>query len=204
MNELDTLQQLLTRLPGIGPRQARRFSFFLMQAPRQYIDELIESITNSRQLRHHCQLCNRIFFINHAHTNTTNCPTCIDSARDASKLLLVLKQADFEQIESASTWDGHYFLINRNVRLADKNPENLLPLDMLKRRITDSQVQEIIFGLPINPEGEYTTEVLETALASIVKEKGITISHLARGLSSGSELEYSDPQTLKSALENRN
>jgi recombination protein RecR len=203
MNELDKLQQLLTRLPGVGPRQARRFAFFLMQIQSSYIDELIDSITSLRQLRHHCKSCNRIFFTTNSHHDTTTCSTCIDQSRDSTKLLLVLKQADFEQIEKSAAWDGYYFLINRSIKIADKNPENLLPLEMLRQRITNSQVNEIVFGLPINPEGEYTTEVLETALASIAKEHGITLSHLARGLSSGSELEYSDPQTLESALENR-
>lgn len=203
MNELDKLQQLLTRLPGIGPRQARRFAFFLMQIHSSYIDELVESITTLRQLRCHCQSCNRVFFTTNSHRDTTACQTCSDETRNKEQLLIVLKQADFEQIESSGAWHGYYFLINRSIKIADKNPENLLPLEMLRRRITASHVTEIVFGLPINPEGEYTTEVLETALAPIAKEHNIILSHLARGLSSGSELEYSDPQTLESALENR-
>ena len=203
MNELDKLQQLLTQLPGIGPRQARRFAYFFMQTSNQYVFELSETINQLRSKRHRCSACNRIFFESISHHDTQRCPTCSDPARDTNRLLILLKQADFEQVQASEAWNGQYFVINRNIKLSDKNPEKLLPIEALTERIQSAPIEEVVFGLPVNPEGEYITEVLQKQLQNLAQEKSISFSLLGRGLSSGSELEYSDPQTLKSALQNR-
>lgn len=203
MNELDRLQDLLSRFPGIGPRQARRFAYFLMQVPQDYIDQLVDSLSVLRSNKYHCTHCNRIYFKTNKHNQSDKCPTCADPERESGKLLIVAKQADFENIEQAHVWRGQYFILGRTVRLSDKNPENSLPMGLLLQRLQEFDLEEIVFGLPINPEGEYTVDTIEDTIADVVKTAKIKVSHLGRGLSVGSELEYSDPQTISAALENR-
>ena len=203
MRELDTLQQLLTRLPGIGPRQGRRFAYFLMRVSQDYIDELIDSLTTLRKSKSHCPHCNALYFRSNTHHDNTCCPICADETREASRLLIVARQADVETIEQAGSWRGHYFILGRTVRLSDKNPESVLPLALLRQRLTHIETEEIIMGLPVNSEGAYTEQTLEDALQDLTKEDNITISRLGRGLSLGAELEYSDPETVAAALKHR-
>lgn len=203
MSELDKLQELLAKLPGIGPRQARRFAYFLMQVSQDFVDQLIDTLSLLRSNKYHCRHCNRIYFKTNKHSDGERCPTCADPERDPSQLLIVSKQADFENIESAGSWRGYYFIVGRTVRLSDKNPEHLLPITLLRQRLGEFALEEIVMGLPINPEGEYTEQTIEDAVIDLVKDGQIKISHLGRGLSVGSELEYSDPQTITAALENR-
>lgn len=203
MNELDKLQELLTRLPGIGPRQARRFAYFFMNVSQGYIDELVDALGVLRSNKFHCQSCNRIYFRSHTHHDNTRCPTCRDETRDASKLLILAKQADYENVLASGFWDGHFFIVGRTVRLADKTPENSLPIALLRQRLDDFELKEVVMGLPLNPEGEYTGQIIEDSITDLQREHGLSISHLARGLSVGSELEYSDPQTIQAALDNR-
>ena len=203
MNELDKLQELLARLPGIGPRQARRFAYFFMNVSQDYVDQIVDALGVLRSNKFHCQSCNRIYFRTHKHHDASVCPTCLDTTRDASKILLVAKQADYENVLASGFWDGHFFILGRTVRLSDKNPENSLPIALFRQRINDFELKEIVMGLPLNPEGEYTGNIIEDAIADLTKSQSLVISHLARGLSVGSELEYSDPQTIQAALDNR-
>ncbi len=203
MSPIDKLQELLARLPGVGPRQARRFVFFLLSTPQDYIHELTQTIDELRSSRHHCMHCNRLYFQEHSYVEKNRCPTCANPKRDASRVLIVAKQADFENIEESRVWNGHYFILGSTVRLRHKNPADRLPLGLLRQRISQFDLQEVVMGLPLNVEGEYTTNVIEDELQVLIKESNIKLSHLARGLSSGSELEYSDPQTIASALNNR-
>ncbi len=204
MDKLDTLQQLLTKLPGIGPRQARRFAFFFLQINQDYVDQLIDTISQLRSNKYHCSTCNRLFFKSITHFDIHTCPTCFDDSRDNSKILLVAKQADFENIERSGSWDGRYFILGRTVKLSDKNPVESLPVALLLQQLSRFDLDELVIGLPINPEGEYTAETIIDATQDVTKSGQVKISHLARGLSVGSELEYSDPLTIEEALKNRN
>lgn len=203
MDKIDTLQELLTRLPGIGPRQARRFAFFFLQVNQDYIDHFIDIVSKLRSNKYHCRSCNRIYFRTIAHTDSSTCPTCSDTHRDHSRVLLLAKQADFENIDRSGAWAGMYFILGKTLKLADKNPVESLPLPMLMARLEKFDIEELVIGLPINPEGDYTGDVILEAIRDQTKNNQIIVSHLGRGLSIGSELEYSDPLTIEEALKNR-
>lgn len=131
---------------------------------------------------------------------------CADKARDTSLLLIVEKDVDLDNIERAKNYNGLYFVIGGTVPILEKNPSTLIREKELKNIIlkrAEEGLKEIIFALSVNPEGEHTTQYLQKELASLLGKHKIKTSTLGRGLSTGSELEYSDTETIKNALLNR-
>ncbi len=200
MSKIDDLQELLKKLPGIGPRQARRFVYFFLSADENYMSRLSSLINDLRSDKKICSFCRRVHFDS---ISGELCPTCSDTSRDQSKVLVIEKNSDFENFERSGVWDGRYFLILKNVGLTEDDPSARLQLDRLKTSIESGQTSEVVTALSVNPDGEYTTEYIHKSLTPLVKSHNLSISALARGLSTGSEIEYADSETLKNALENR-
>jgi len=205
MNSIEKLIKIFSEFPGIGPKQARRFVYFLINKNENYIDELKNEIT---QLRHGviaCADCKRYFFAQY--DEKLLCDICADKSRDNSILLIVSRDVDLENIEKSHPFLGKYFILGGLVPILDKNPEQRIRLKellALVSRMTSKGLKEIILGLDANSEGEYTTNILKSNLSPITEKYSIKISELGRGLSTGTELEYSDPETIKNALKNRN
>lgn len=112
--------------------------------------------------------------------------------------MIVSRDIDLETIEKTGVYHGYYFVLGGTVPILDKNPEQRIRITELLKRIDQNNVSEIIFSMSLTPEGENT----EQYVRSMVK-KDIKMSTLGRGLSTGSELEYVDGDTLKNALKNR-
>lgn len=197
-NHIDKLAELFEAFPGIGKRQARRFVYFLLHKNSGYINELTSGIAAVRQGINQCTECFR-FYTKDANTF---CPTCLSS--DGSMLLIVEKDADFETINSTKIYDGKYFIlggfINPNEKRRSYARTDAL-IARIKRDIESSTLKEVIFGLSLSPEGEHT----RLRLYNMLKESypNLIFSTLGRGLSSGTELEYSDTETLTYALNSR-
>lgn len=185
MNELT---ELFREFPGIGPRQARRFAYFLMSKPKGYTDRLIVAIQTVRNSVHTCPTCFRLL------TNK-ECPTCINRE---NMLMIVSRDIDLENIEKTGAYNGYYFVLGGTVPILDKNPEQRIRIAELLKRIDQNNISEIIFSMSLTPEGENTEQYVRSML-----KKDIKMSTLGRGLSTGSELEYVDGDTLKNALKNR-
>ncbi len=200
MNEKEKLEKLFTQFPGIGPRQAKRFVSFLLFKPLSYSEILTKTIFDLKSNVKRCPKCNTFFSIKN---NYNLCAVCRDPRRDNKKILILEKNADFENFERANIWKGTYFLIGRNLKINEQNPENAINLSPLMERLKKDNINEIIFGLSINPEGEITKDYIKNFLADNMLLKNIEINELARGLSLGSEIDHSDPITLKSAFKNR-
>jgi recombination protein RecR len=100
-------------------------------------------------------------------------------------------------------WNGKYFLIGKNLKLTEKNPEEKIFLQSLISKINNDKLKEITFALSLNPEGENTKEYIKNIIFKDCLEKKIKITELGRGLSLGSEIEYSDSITLHDAFNNR-
>lgn len=186
MNELT---ELFREFPGIGPRQARRFAYFLMSRPKNYSDALIAAIQNVRNSIHTCPTCFRLL-------TSKECSIC--TANRENTLMIVSRDIDFESIEKTGAYNGYYFILGGTVPILDKNPEQRIRITELLKRIDRNNLSEIIFSMSLTPEGENT----EQYVRSMIK-KDIKMSTLGRGLSTGSELEYVDGDTLKNALKNR-
>lgn len=204
MNSIDKLIKIFSDFPGIGPKQARRFVYFLITRPQSYIEEFKKEITELRSDIEICADCKRYFSKDASRKNI--CNICADTTRDASSLMIVSRDIDLENIEKSHNFLGKYFVLGGLVPILDKEPERRIRLKELLAlvgRKADSGLAEIILGLDANSEGEYTAEIVKTALSPFAEKYNIKISELGRGLSTGTELEYSDPETIKNALKNR-
>ncbi len=204
MNSIDKLIQKFSEFPGIGPKQARRFVYFLINRHESYIDELKNEISELRKNIASCSDCKRYFFAKR--DEKTLCDICADKTRDNSILLIVSRDVDLENVEKSHPFFGKYFVLGGLVPILDKNPEQrvrLKELLALVNRMSNMGLKEIILGLDANSEAEYTANILKSSLSPITSKYSIKISELGRGLSTGTELEYSDPETIKNALKNR-
>jgi recombination protein RecR len=205
MNSIEKLIKIFSEFPGIGPKQARRFVYFLINKNEGYVDELKNEIIELRKGVSSCTDCKRYFF--GKHENQSLCSICSDKNRDMSILMIVSRDIDLENIEKGHNFLGKYFVLGGLVPILDKNPEQRIRLKellALVSRMSDKGLKEIILGLDANSEAEYTGNILKSSLSSITGKYSIKISELGRGLSTGTELEYSDPETIKNALKNRN
>lgn len=211
MNSIDKLVKIFSEFPGIGPKQARRFVYFLITRNDAYVEEFKNEITELRSDIESCADCKRYFSQSLQKGKSVNgkklCSICADDTRDNTLLMIVSRDIDLDNIEKSHLFNGKYFVLGGLVPILDKEPEKRIRLkDMLSlaSRMAEKSLKEIILGLDANAEGEYTAEIVRTALFPISEKYNIKISELGRGLSTGTELEYSDPETIKNALKNRN
>jgi recombination protein RecR len=204
MNSIDKLIKIFSEFPGIGPKQARRFVYFLINRSDSYIDELKNEITELKKSVVSCADCKRYFLAKRY--DQVLCPICLDKTRDINILMVVSRDIDLENVEKGHSFNGKYFVLGGLVPILDKNPEQRIRLKellALVSRMSDKGLKEIILGLDANSEAEYTGNILKSSLSSLIEKYLIKISELGRGLSTGTELEYSDPETIKNALKNR-
>ena len=202
MNPLDKLVQYFERFPGVGARQAKRFAFHVLRMSEDDTAKLSELISELKGSVVECASCHRYF----VSQNGTACGICISAQRDHNRLLVVERDQDIEAIERAGVYDGLYFVLGGTVPLLNSKDTNKLRAGALKATIETrlpEGLSEVILGFSINPDGENTARFVESVVEPVLKEKGIVISHLGRGLSTGSELEYADAETIKNALRNR-
>ena len=117
--------------------------------------------------------------------------------------MIVSRDVDFENIEKSHFYNGLYFVLGGVVPILEKAPENRIRQNELLKLVETKQPAEIILAMSLNPDGENTESYLRTILAPLAQAHNVKISTLGRGLSTGTELEYSDTETIKNALQNR-
>lgn len=198
MDPIERLGTLFQKFPGIGPRQAQRFVQYLLRSSPAIRREIMESIRELGSDVAQCPLCQRF------HSGKRGlCSICSSNERDATLLAIVASDADLAALERSHTFRGRYFVVGGLLSLASDRMSGLRVKELLNsmpKRITDG-LTEVILAFPANPEGDSTAIRVKEELQE--SGTGIKISTLGRGLSTGSELEYADPETLRNALENR-
>ncbi len=201
MDNTQKLIELFKEFPGIGPRQAKRFVYFLLNKNPAYVRDLSHLINEVKSSVHVCDECFRFF-----PETSRICVICRDKNRDKRSLMIVSHDVDFENIEKTKFYNGYYFILGGTIPILEKNPERRIRqkelLDIVEKR-SKSGLEEIIIALNYNPEGENTLSYLREILKPLVDKNEIKVSTLGRGLSTGTELEYSDSDTIKNALKNR-
>jgi recombination protein RecR len=204
MNSIEKLIQIFSQFPGIGPRQARRFVYYLLTRADGTLVELSQNIKDLKNDVVICEDCHRFF--ESKNNKATFCSICSDQTRDHSTLMIVQRDVDLESVEKNGGFNGIYFVLGGSVPILEKEPEKRIRAKELKnfidRKIKEG-LREIILGVNWNPEGENTADFVQRFLKPMIEKNKIKISHLGKGLSMGSELEYTDPDTLKNALRNR-
>lgn len=202
MDAIERLTSLFEKFPGIGPRQAQRFVQFLLRVSPATRHELIQSIQKLSSSVHQCPECM------HYHSGKQKvCSICADDNRDVTTLAVVANDADLAALEKSGTYKSRYFVLGGTISLGAEKTNGLRIkqfLDSLASRVKDG-LKEIILAFPANPEGDATAAHLRAELLDLRNPNltNLKITSLGRGLSTGSELEYADPETLKSALESR-
>lgn len=200
---IEKLAELFKEFPGIGERQAKRFVYFLLAKHPAYLRELSDHIKSIQQSISQCSECFRYFEKRDARI----CDICSNPKTDMSSLLVIEKDSDLEAVKRSGTYKGAYFVFGGVIGVADEKTIGYTRLKELEKRIeSDSEksiLKEVILAFSLSPQGDYTDMYLKQVLTPLVEQSGAKLTSLGRGLSTGSELEYSDKDTLSYALENR-
>ncbi|MEK7182524.1 MAG: toprim domain-containing protein [Patescibacteria group bacterium] len=204
MNAIEKIAGIFSKFPGIGPRQSKRFVFFLLTKGNDFLDELIGLLNKLKDEVLMCDSCYRFFPASPGKEKI--CKICSDKNRDSSMLMLIEKDTDLENLEKSGIYKGYYFVLGGNISVFEKNPEEKIRAKELIKKINESVkngLKEIIIATSLNTEGENTMEFLVKLLGVLAQKNSIKISMLGKGLSTGTELEYIDSETIKNAIQNR-
>jgi recombination protein RecR len=188
---LARLISALKTLPGVGTRTAERLAFHLLRAPDAEAQELAEALLAMRAAVVACRRWNTI-------AETDPCPICADEGRDRGRLLVVEQPRDVAAFEEAG-WRGQYHVLLGHLNALEGIEPQHLTIDGLLERVRAGGVDEIVIGTNPDYEGDATALHLRKRLA----ELPVTVSRLARGIASGSAIEYSNSAMLADALAGR-
>lgn len=190
------------KLPSVGPRQAARFVFHLVRQPRTELNEFAKAIINVMKNIKKCSLCFRVI------ENSDICTICKNQDRDKNIVCIVEKDTDIEVIEKTNRYKGLYHVLNSNgIKKFDEKTLRELHLKELLARIKQNrEIKEILIATSATTIGDTLALYISRLLKPIdlpAGRQGIKITRLGRGLSTGSELEYMDEETLSQALLSR-
>ena len=191
-NALEGLIQALRRLPGVGVKSASRMAFYLLQHDRDGARSLARALAHASDSVKHCQRC-------HTFTEADVCRTCLDPQRDATRLCVVETPADQSAVERTGAYKGLYFVLMGKLSPLDGIGPKDIGFDRLLERSRDGLVAEVIVATNFTAEGETTAHVI----SEMLRQRGLQVTRLARGVPVGSELEYVDLGTIAHALVDR-
>jgi len=186
------LAEEFNKLPGIGPKNAQRLTYYLLRSPDEEAKALAEAIWALKEKIKLCSVCFNI-------TDQDTCSICQDKERDHSKICVVEKPSDILPLERTGKYNGVYHVLHGTISPAQGVAAEQLKVKELLYRLQDGSVTEVIVATNPNLEGETTAMYLQR----IIMPLGIRISRLARGLPFGADLEYADDVTLGQALDHR-
>lgn len=182
----------LGKLPGVGPKTAERLMHFLLQAPRAEVLALADALRAVKEEIHPCGTCCNP-------TENDLCSICADGRRDQGVICVVEQPRDVLALERSHSYRGVYHVLHGRLAPLDGVGPEQLTIDRLMSRIRSGHVQEVIMATNPTTEGDGTALYLSTLLAPL----GVKVTRLARGLPSGSVLEFANSQMLADALEGR-
>ena len=190
--QVGRLIEELNKLPGIGPKTAQRLTYFLLRAPREQAQALVEAILAVKEKVGLCSVCQNV-------TEADPCLICRNNGRDHGIICVVEEPLDILALERSQSYKGLYHVLHGVISPMDGiGPEDLKTRELLARLKT-GQTTEVILATNPNLEGEATAMYLQRLISPL----GIKLTRLARGLPFGSALEYADEVTLARALEGR-
>jgi recombination protein RecR len=201
---INRLSEIFVRFPGVGPKQARRFVYFLLSQPQGSLQTFAKLIAELKTDIGQCDRCTRFFI--HGRKQTRLCDLCADRNRDNATLMIVEKDIDLNNIRKLGVYTGQFAVLGGLIPILEKHPESRIRqtelIGNIEARLKESGLAEVIIALSVTREGDNTVDYLRSLLKPYA-DQGVKISILGRGLSSGTEIEYTDSDTIKNALENR-
>ncbi len=192
LSEIDRLIQLLAKLPGLGPRSARRAALHLIKRRTGLLEPLAQALAAAAESIRQCGVCGNI-------DTADPCAICAQEARDGSAICVVEDVADLWALERTAAFDGRYHVLGGTLSALDGRGPDELNIDALVRRAGEETVREVILATSATVEGQTTAHYLTDRLAGC----GVTVSRLAHGVPVGGELDYLDDGTLSAALRAR-
>ena len=189
---LQTLIQLLSRLPGVGEKSASRLAFHLLRGDQAYAGELARAIET---LKSQTRFCSRCFAL----TESDPCPTCEDPRRDGSLVCVVEEPADILAIERSHGFQGIFHVLHGAISPLDGRGPEQLRIRELVERVGREPIREVLVATNPTVEGEATA----VYLSRLLKPLGIRVSRIAHGIPVGGTIEYADQVTVGRAIEGR-
>lgn len=191
-SELETLIGLLARLPGLGPRSARRAALHLIKKREQLLVPLARALDEAARSVRACTECGNL-------DTGDVCAICRDPDRERSVICVVADIADLWALERAGAFAGRYHVLGGLLSAIEGRTPQDLRIDRLEARMKRDGVSEIILALSATVDGQMTAHYLTDRLAPL----GVRLSHLAQGVPVGGELDYLDDGTLAAAMKAR-
>jgi len=198
-NHRDSFKELvgaLAKLPGVGPKTAQRYAFYLLHVDRSIAQDISDAIIDALTKISNCHKCNTL-------CEGNLCKICIDSNRDPTKLCIVESPSDLLAVEQSHAFDGLYFVLMGKVSFIDGVGPKDLGFERLFFRAEEEKVKEIIIATNFTAEGEATAQAIESLFKKHSKTKEKKLARLARGVPYGAELEYTDLGTIAQAFRER-
>lgn len=189
---IDTLIHHFSKLPGLGPRSARRVVLHLIRAREKTMEPLIASLSRALQEVQTCMVCGNL-------DSTNPCHICADTRRDAATLCVVEEVGDVWAIERCNLYRGQYHVLGGTLSAMDGRGPEKLNIEPLITRAAREEVREVILATNATIEGQTTAHYLTSRLEGC----NVSISRLAQGIPMGGELDYLDDGTLGAALKLR-
>ena len=190
--ELERLIQLLARLPGLGPRSARRAALALMKKRDALLLPLAEAMRDAAEKVVACSTCGNLDTVD-------PCAICADAERDAAMLCVVEEVGDLWALERAAAFRGRYHVLGGVLSALDGIGPEDISVDRLVRRVEAGGVREVILAMNATVEGQATAHYVADRLV----DSGANVTRLAHGVPVGGELDYLDDGTLAAALKSR-
>ena len=189
---LDNAVDQFSRLPGVGRKTALRLVLHMLRQDAQFMDDFTGALQKMKKEIKYCKVCHNI-------SDTDVCPICANSHRDATTVCVVENIQDVLAIENTQQYNGLYHVLGGVISPMDGIGPGDIEIDSLVKRVSDGGVNEVIFALASTMEGDTTNFYIFRRLA----EFDVKITMLARGVSVGNEIEYTDELTLGRSILNR-
>lgn len=189
---LERAVESFSQLPGVGRKTALRLVLHLLRQPLEDVDSFTDAVTRVRHDVKYCKVCHNI-------SDTDICSICSDPRRDSSVVCVVENIQDVMAIENTQQFHGLYHVLGGIISPMDGIGPHDLSIDSLVERVDTGEVKEVILALASTMEGDTTNFYISRKL----KDKDVKLSIIARGISVGDELEYTDEVTLGRSILNR-
>ena len=190
--EIDELVKLISKLPGLGPKSAKRIVLKLINNREELIKPIVNTLAQIYKNVVRCNFCGAL------KSNLSSCLNCENNKNKYSKICVVEDIADQWSIESSNIFQGYFHILGGTISSAGKKKEDLL-INSLVERVKKDKIEEIILATSATVEGQTTAFYIQDSLADI----NVKITKLAQGLPVGGEIESLDDGTLISAFKNR-
>jgi recombination protein RecR len=190
--EIERLIQLLARLPGLGPRSARRAALHLIKKREPLMAPLTQALQTAIDKIVVCKTCGNI-------DTADPCTVCTDPRRDPSVIIVVADVADLWALERAEVLNARYHVLGGTLSPLDGVGPQDLTIDALVSRAHDPLVKEIVLALNATVDGQTTAHYI----TDLLQDAGVTVTRLAHGVPVGGELDYLDEGTLSAAIRSR-